>query len=163
VARFDLRTKELKGFVIHDFGGIQIHPPTLKASTGLDLNDFVLPGHWIAATTLQEVYNQSYHTTVQNHLQRLIRVLQLHYNGLGWKIVREQLIKNIPIDHPLYDAWLSPSRRTVPGKSFMVMRMANLGGTVSCSRWPLDIKLNISKIFNRPFPNLIHYTGTDAK
>jgi len=133
VARFDIQSKELKGFIILDFGGLRIHPPTLKASTGLDLDDVMPPQYSVRAKTLDQVYARSYHTIVHNHLQRLIRVLQLHYNGLGWKVVREQLSKNIPIDHPLYDAWLSPSRRTVPGKAFMLMRTLSMNWNVSCS------------------------------
>ncbi len=124
VARFDLQTKELKGFIVRDFGGLRIHPPTLKATTGVEL-DF-LDGHSVIAETLDDVYTRMYHTIFHNHLQQLIRVLGLHYNGLGWDVVREALRKNIPSDHPLYTAWHSPQRRTLPGKCFMRMRMASM-------------------------------------
>jgi siderophore synthetase component len=43
VARFDLKTKELKGFIIRDFGGLRVHRESLRASTGVEL-DF-LEGH----------------------------------------------------------------------------------------------------------------------
>lgn len=143
IARFDLQTRELKGFIIRDFGGLRVHAPTLKATTGVDLD--VLPGHSIIAETLDDVYTRMYHTIVHNHFQQLIRVLQLHYSGLGWNVVREELRKQIPIDHPLHGAWLSPSHRTLPGKCYLRMRMSSMYRFVSHSQWPLDIKLNISR------------------
>lgn len=142
VARFDARTKELKGFIIRDFGGIKVHPPTLKKTTGVDI-DFV-EGHSIVTRDLDDVYTRMYHTVFHNHLQQLIRVLDLHYNGKGWALVRDQLRANIPIDHPLYTAWLSPQRSTLPGKCFMRMRLSGM------YRFHL----------HGPFPNLIHYQGT---
>jgi hypothetical protein len=65
--------------------------------------------------TLDDVYVQMYQTAILNHLQQLIRVLELHYNGLGWEILRQQLRKNIPEDRPLYSAWILPDRKTYPG------------------------------------------------
>lgn len=124
VARFDLQTKELKGFIIRDFGGLRVHRETLKETTGVDL-DF-MTGHSIIADTLDDVYTRMYHTIIHNHFQQLIRVLGLHYNGLGWQVVRDQLRLNIPRDHPLYDAWLSPERKVLPGKCFMRMRMSSM-------------------------------------
>ncbi|CAA7267093.1 unnamed protein product [Cyclocybe aegerita] len=145
IARFDLKTKELKGFIIRDFGGLRIHPETLKATTNVDL-DF-LAGHSIIAETLDDVYTRMYHTIIHNHFQQLIRVLGLHYNGLGWEIVRQQLRQNIPEDHLLADAWLSPDRKTFPGKCFLRMRMASM------YRFHL----------HGPFPNLIHYKGCEQE
>jgi len=121
VARFDLITKELKGFIIRDFGGLKIHPETLKATTGVSV-DYV-KGHSVISETLEDVYTRMYHTIIHNHFQQLVRVLDLHYNGKGWEIVREELRNNIPEDHPLYDAWLAPERKTFPGKCFLRMRM----------------------------------------
>ncbi|KAF6754534.1 IucC family-domain-containing protein [Ephemerocybe angulata] len=141
VARFDATTKELKGFIIRDFGGIRVHPPTLKETTGVDL-DFI-EGHSIIAPDLDDVYTRLYHTVFHNHFQQLIRVLDLHYNGRGWAIVRKKLKENISKAHPLYDAWLSPDRPTLPGKCFMRMRMSGM------YRFHL----------HGPFPNLIHYRG----
>ncbi|KJA26269.1 hypothetical protein HYPSUDRAFT_132979 [Hypholoma sublateritium FD-334 SS-4] len=144
VARFDIETKELKGFIVRDFGGLKVHRPTLKASTGVDM-DFI-EGHSIIASSLDDVYTRMYHTIIHNHFQQLIRVLDLHYNGLGWGIVRQQLRANIPREHPLYDAWLSPSRTSLPGKCFLRMRMSSM------YRFHL----------HGPFPNLIHYTGVSS-
>lgn len=129
VARFDLKTQELLGFVIRDFGGLRVHIDTLKATTGVEL-DF-LEGHSIIANDLDDVYTRIYHSAIHNHLQQLIRVLGLHYNGRGWEIVRNHLNELIPKDHPLYTAWLSPDRKTLPGKCFVRMRIQGMYRFVS--------------------------------
>ena len=100
VARFDKNTKELKGFVIRNFGGLRIHRETLKASTGHHLD--VKEGRYVAAKNLEEVYIRAYSSMIQNHLQLLLRTLELHYNGKGWAIVREELQRLVPRDHPAY-------------------------------------------------------------
>ena len=129
LARFDIATKELKGFIIRDFGGLRIHPETLKASTGVDLD--VHEGHSIVANDLDDVYTRMYHTLFHNHLQQMIRVLGLHYNGRGWEIVREHLKAVIPEDHALYESWLSPERKELPSKCFLRMRMSGMYRFVS--------------------------------
>jgi siderophore synthetase component len=137
VARFDLKTKELKGFIIRDFGGLRIHPPTLHESTGVEL-DFI-SGHSIIADDLEDVYTRMYHTVFHNHLQQLIRVLGLHYNARGWEIVRKNLRDAIPQSHPLWATWMSPERKTFPGKCFMRMRMSGMYRFVSiCSLHPFS-------------------------
>ncbi|RDB25516.1 Uncharacterized protein y4xN [Hypsizygus marmoreus] len=143
LARFDIVTKELRGFIIRDFGGLRVHPETLKATTGVEL-DF-LAGHSIIADDLDDVYTRMYHTVFHNHLQQLIRVLGLHYNGRGWEVVRQHLNDLIPKDHGLYNAWLSPERKTLPSKCFLRMRMSGM------YRFHL----------HSPFPNLINYRGVD--
>ncbi|KAF8593335.1 hypothetical protein BDV93DRAFT_612275 [Ceratobasidium sp. AG-I] len=143
LARFDMVTKELKGFIIRDFGGLRVHPETLKATTGVDLD--VHEGHSIVASDLDDVYTRMYHTIFHNHLQQLIRVLGLHYNGRGWEIVREHLKAVIPAGHALYEAWLSPERKELPSKCFLRMRMSGM------YRFHL----------HSPFPNLINYRGVD--
>ncbi|PPQ77137.1 hypothetical protein CVT25_010831 [Psilocybe cyanescens] len=132
VARFDLETKELKGFIVRDFGGLRVHPETLKATAGVEIE--FMEGHSIIASTLDDVYTRMYHTIIHNHFQQLIRVLGLHYNGRGWAIVRDQLKRQIPQDHPLYEAWLSPERKTLPGKCFMRMRMSSMYRFVTSPR-----------------------------
>lgn len=129
VARFDIKTKEIKGFIIRDFGGLKVHRETLKETTGVDLD--VVDGHSVIASTLQEVYTRMYHTIIHNHFQQLIRVLDLHYNGIGWDVVRRQLRENIPSDHLLYALWLSEDVKTFPGKCFMRMRMSSMYRFVS--------------------------------
>jgi siderophore synthetase component len=162
VARFDFESKKLKGFIIRDFGGLRVHAETLKATTGVDFD--CMEGHSIIARTLDDVYTRMYHTIIHNHFQQLIRVLGLHYNGLGWKIVREQLEKNIPRDHPLHNAWMSPSRKTFPGKCFMRMRMSSMYRFVS----PFSVTFiqshqNVRQHLHGPFPNLIHYKGSEME
>jgi len=124
VARFDKYTKELKGFVIRDFGGLRIHRETLKASTGHDLD--VKEGHYVAAKNLEEVYIRAYSSMIQKHLQLLLRTLELHYNGKGWAIVWEELQRLAPRDHPLYDAWLAPERAIFPAKCYLRMRLVTI-------------------------------------
>ncbi|KAF8531371.1 IucC family-domain-containing protein [Gautieria morchelliformis] len=144
LARFDMQTRELKGFVIRDFGGLRIHPPTLVASTDLQtLDGIIKPGHSIIAETLEEVYTRLYHTLIHNHLQQLIRVLDLHYNRVGWHIVRRRLSEQIPDGHELRKLWLSPESETLPGKSFVRMRLQGMYRTH----------------LHGPFPNLIHYNS----
>ena len=91
--------------------GFKVHPETLKATTGVE-EDFPLQR---SCSTLDGVYTQMYHNAINNHLQPLIRVLELHYNGHGWRILRQQLRNNIPADHPLFSAWLSPERKILGG------------------------------------------------
>ncbi|EAU85374.2 hypothetical protein CC1G_07068 [Coprinopsis cinerea okayama7 len=119
--RVDRRTGKITGFVLRDLGGLRIHPPTLRRSLGIDF-DF-LPKHAIATESLQEVYPKFYHTYVHNHLQRLIRLLGLHHNGIGWELLREHMNAVIPIDHELRDLWLSPKSHTVESKCLMRMRL----------------------------------------
>ncbi|KAG6830045.1 hypothetical protein H0H92_002463 [Tricholoma furcatifolium] len=163
LARFDLATKELKGFIIRDFGGLRVHPETLKASTGVDID--VHAGHSILAPDLDDVYTRMYHTIFHNHLQQLIRVLGLHYNGRGWSVVREHLNAVIPRDHALYEAWLSPDRTSLPSKCFLRMRMSGMYRFVSEKSYiaAFTLKLTPNKHLHSPFPNLIHYRGVDAE
>lgn len=114
-------TGELIGFVVRDLGGLRIHPPTLRESTGVDFQ--FLPGHCIVTKSLEETYPKFYHTFVHNHIQRLIRVLGLHYDGRGWEMLRKHMESVIPRDHGLWKAWLASDSLTVPSKCLMRMRM----------------------------------------
>lgn len=42
LVRFDSQTKGVLGFVLRDLGGLRIHPPTLRQSTGVDFQ-FLCP------------------------------------------------------------------------------------------------------------------------
>ncbi|KAF8633234.1 hypothetical protein AX15_001463 [Amanita polypyramis BW_CC] len=121
LVRFNSHTKDVLGFVIRDLGGLRIHPATLRHSTGIDFQ--FLPGHCVATETLEEIFPKLYHSFVHNHLQRLIRVLDLHYNGIGWELLRKHLKEVIPIGHALKKAWLDPAITEVPSKCLMRMRM----------------------------------------
>jgi len=121
LARFDTATGKLLGFVVRDIGGIRVHPPTLRQSTGVNFQ--FLPGHCVVTETLEETYPKFYHTFVHNHIQRLIRVLRLHHNGLGWEMLRQHMEAVIPVDHALKRMWLNPDSKLVPSKCLLRMRM----------------------------------------
>ena len=123
LARFDIATKELQGFVVRDLGGLRIHPPTLRESTGVDFQ--FLDGHVVAVMTLEEILPKFYHTFVHCHLQRLIRLLGMHYNGLGWEMVRKYMADVIPVEHPAWRSWMGPACKTVDSKCLMRMRMCD--------------------------------------
>jgi siderophore synthetase component len=145
IARFSLAPPhELRGFVIRDFGGLRVHPPTLLTSTGVALD--VVPGHSIVADTLDDVYARMYHTMFHNHLQQLVRLLELHYNGKGWQVIRMRLREAIPPGHALEKAWLGEEAKTFPGKCFMRMRMAGMYRHVS------SLTLDSRRCFDDPGP-----------
>jgi hypothetical protein len=164
VARFSLAAPhELRGFIIRDFGGLRVHPPTLLASTGVALD--VIPGHSIVAETLDDVYTRMYHTMIHNHLQQLVRVLGLHYNGKGWQVIRARLREAIPRGHALEEAWLGDEAKTIAGKCFMRMRM--IGAYRFVSFLVLSLSFFVEhlrrKHLHGPFPNLLHYTGVEEE
>ncbi|KAJ3986708.1 IucC family-domain-containing protein [Lentinula detonsa] len=142
LARIDTTTGRLLGFVIRDLGGLRIHPPTLIKSIGTEFA--FLEGHCIATQTVEEAYPKFYHTFIHNHVQRLIRVLGMHYDGSGWEILRRHLTEIIPADHGLYKAWLDPSSSEVSGKCLMRMRLQG----------------SYRDHVYSPFPNMIHHRGT---
>lgn len=135
LARFDLTTGDVKGFVIRDLGGLRIHPPTLRESTGTDFQ--FLPKHCVATNTLEEIFPKFYHTFVHNHIQRLARVLGLHYNGRAWEILREHMERVIPKDHPVWKVWMEPNSTSVNSKCLMRMRMRDSYRDVSL-KGPLE-------------------------
>lgn len=132
-------TGKLLGFVIRDLGGMRIHPETLRRSTGVNFQ--FLPDHCISTENVDDIYPKFYHTYVHNHVQRLIRLLDLHENGVGWEILRRHMSAVIPVSHPLRKLWLSPDSRLVQSKSLMRMRMKD------------SYRDNVYK----PYPNMIQY------
>ncbi|KAJ7086118.1 IucC family-domain-containing protein [Mycena belliarum] len=135
--RFDVETGEPLGFVVRDLGGLRVHPPTMNASLGTDFG--FLPGHCVVTDTLEETYPKFYHTLIHNHLQRMIRVLGMHYNGVGWEMLRGHLRNVIPADHGLWKAWMETD--TVAGKCLMRMRLQSVH----------------DKMVFSPFPNMLQY------
>nr|CAG8437451.1 12310_t:CDS:10 [Entrophospora candida] len=108
-ARFSSKTGELIGFIIRDFGGIRFHQDTLVKTLGIRVD--ALKGSSTESKDLVDVYNKLYHSLITVHVHRLIRALNLHYNGIGWQITRENLIKIIPKDHLLWwDEWVPEER-----------------------------------------------------
>ena len=132
LVRLDSQSKSVLGFVIRDLGGIRIHPPLLRQSTGIDFQ--FLPGHCVAADSLEETFAKFYHTFVHNHVQRLIRVLDLHCNGIGWALLRKYMREVIPPGHALEREWLDPSSTEVLSKCLMRMRMRDSYRDVSTNR-----------------------------
>jgi len=129
LVRFDLRTREVLGFVIRDLGGLRIHPATLNGSLGTNFE--FLEGHCVTTSSVEAAYPKFYHTFVHNHLQRLIRLLGMHYNSIGWDMTRRHLTDLIPSTHGLYKAWFSPEGAFVSGKCLMRMRMQGVYRDVS--------------------------------
>lgn len=127
LARFDRKTGELKGFVIRDFGGVKVHRETLRKTTGRDID--VLPDSCVVAETIDEVFKLLYHTLFHCQFQRLVRVLNLHYNGVGWDIVRKRVSELVPKDHVMYPMFLEDDK--VPGKCLVRMKIDELYRDVS--------------------------------
>ena len=121
VARFETATGKVLGFIYRDLGGLRIDPRILKESTGVDFQ--FLPGHCVVTQSLEEASPKFYHTFVHNHIQRLIRLLRLHTNGIGWELLRKHMTSVIPRDHKLWDLWMDSERRRVDSKCLMRMRM----------------------------------------
>ncbi|KAJ7220104.1 IucC family-domain-containing protein [Mycena pura] len=120
--RFNSSTGALLGLVVRDLGGLRIHPPTMNASLGTAFE--FLPGHCVVTDTVGETYPKFYHTLIHNHLQRMIRLLGQHYNGVGWEMLRKHLARVIPRDHGLWKAWMEPE--LVAGKCLLRMRLENV-------------------------------------
>ncbi|KAJ7593412.1 IucC family-domain-containing protein [Mycena floridula] len=143
LARFDVRTGDLLGFIVRDLGGLRVHPETLIKSTGVDFE--FLPGHCVATKTVDEIYPKFYHTLVHNHLQRLIRLLGMHYDGSGYVLLRKHLAAIIPVEHRVHREWMTSESTTVSGKCLMRMRLQGVYRDMVYS----------------PFPNLIQYHGVN--
>lgn len=127
LARFDRKTGQLKGFVIRDFGGVKVHKESLLKSTGCKLD--IMPDSCVEAVELDEVPKLLYHTLFHCQFQRLIRVLDLHYNGIGWEIVRNHMGELIPKDHVMWPMFMEKEK--VPGKCLVRMKIDELYRDVS--------------------------------
>ncbi|KAJ2787844.1 hypothetical protein GGI15_000413 [Coemansia interrupta] len=122
LVRISRHTGMPAGFVIRDFGGIMVHMETFsKANNGVAIP--MLPSNSTTAESLEEVYGVAYHTLIQCQVHRLIRALDLHYSGVGWKIVREELAIVVPPTEPLWHAWME---KEVLLKSFVTMKLGGL-------------------------------------
>ena len=116
------------GFVMRDLGGIRVHPPTLLSSTNTSQESFqYLPNHCIVTKTLEAAAAKLYNTLVQNHLQRLARVLGLHYSGEAWHVVRGNLEREITRQGEkgrwLYNCWMGEGASEVEGKCLLRMKL----------------------------------------
>ncbi|KAF9524861.1 hypothetical protein CPB83DRAFT_860608 [Crepidotus variabilis] len=85
LAKYDITSKEVRTFVIRDMGGLRVHPPTLRESTGFiskicrDMG--LLPPRW----------KKFYLTFVHNHIQRLISLTGLRSPNGGFKMFNEDV------------------------------------------------------------------------
>lgn len=151
LARFDFATGTLTGFVFRDFGGLRVHAPTLRASTGVALD--TLPGHCIVVADIRDAYKRLYHTLIHSHLHRLIRVLGFHHDGRGWALVRRSLAARVPRESGLWRAWLDPARTTVMGKCLMRMKLEGVYRDVGGPGFmdALLLRSCTSRPFTRPF------------
>ncbi|KAJ1677464.1 hypothetical protein EV182_006119 [Spiromyces aspiralis] len=138
LVRIDADTHVVTGFVARDFGGIKVHRPTFKASTGKDID--MLPDSCTDAQSMYEVYDLAFHTLIQCHLHRLVRALDLHYNGQGWGIVRGAFCRYVPARDPLHKAWWQDKFDL---KCFIRMKVDGLYRDY---------------IYNK-VPNMLHYRG----
>ena len=116
------------------------------------LDGIIKPGHSIIADTLEDVHTRLYHTLIHNHLQQLIRVLGLHYSGVGWNVVRRRLKEVIPDGHELHKLWLSSETETLPGKCFIRMRLQGMYRTASKLTPSLDKMADYLAAFTWSFP-----------
>ncbi|TFY68539.1 hypothetical protein EVG20_g3525 [Dentipellis fragilis] len=139
LVRVSRKTGKLRGFVLRDLGGLRVHPPTLRSSTGVDFE--FLPDHCVVTATLQEASKKLYHTLIHNHLHRLSRVLDVHYDGTAWEYVRKHMTRNIPRESWLWDVWMNEQAKSVSGKCLMRMKIQGL----------------YRDSVYEPFPNLIQY------
>ena len=120
---------------MRDLGGLRVHAETLRSSTGTDFQ--FSPGHCVVTASLEEAAKKLYHTLVFNHLQRLARSLDLHYDGSGWALLRQHLEAKIPRDSWLWDVWMRQDARSVSGKCLLRMKLAGLYRDVSLSSVPI--------------------------
>ncbi|KAG6813605.1 hypothetical protein H0H92_009222 [Tricholoma furcatifolium] len=158
LVRVDNNTGEPLGFVIRDLGGLRIHPETLCRSTGVDFQ--FLPEHCIATATLEEIYPKFYHTFVHNHIQRLIRILGMHTNGVGWEMLRTHMAASIPSNHDLQQLWLSPDSMLLPSKCLMRMRMRDSYREVKFAEeavHPPSLKSADLQMVYVSIPNMVQY------
>ncbi|RKP09479.1 IucC family-domain-containing protein [Thamnocephalis sphaerospora] len=160
LARFDKTTKQLTGFLVRDFGGVRCHQETLQRTLGESLN--VLPGSCCVVDSLDKVYSSAHHTIIQGHMQGLIRALDLHRCGTGWRVVRSELRRVLPVDSSLY-RYLSRPR--VALKCFVKMRIAGMHRSVSSCfdascimAKPCSSTLCTQQIYDT-VPNILLYQG----
>lgn len=111
---------QLVGFTVRDFGGVMYHAPTVAEHTGVTVT--LLEGSSIVAETSEDAYRVFFHAGIQSHLHRIIRAVGLHHNGVGWRMVRENLQRHLQ-GHPLLDQWLNP---VVYSKSLLSMKLGGL-------------------------------------
>jgi siderophore synthetase component len=133
LARFDVETGALRGFVYRDMGGLRMHVPTMEARGVRIKSADLVPGAVVLTDDLEAVWANAYHS-FENHMGGALRGLGLQWEG-GWDIVREEL-------KAVLDASPDPDGRaaellefmvqpTVKRKAFLRMKIAGVYRGVS--------------------------------
>ena len=134
LARFDVKTGALRGFVYRDMGGLRMHVPTIKAR-GIDIKSAnLVPGAVTLTDDLEAVWVNAYHNLVVNHMGGALRGMALQWDG-GWDILKEEL-KNVLEASPdpdnkaaeLLEFMVQP---TIKRKAFLRMKIAGVYRDVS--------------------------------
>lgn len=134
LARIDVETGALRGFVYRDMGGLRMHVPTLQArGIGIKSADLV-PGAVTLTDDLESVWTNAYHNMVVNHLGGAMRGLGLQWDG-GWDVLREELTMVLEASPDpdnkaaeLLEFMLQP---TMKRKAFLRMKIAGVYRDVS--------------------------------
>ena len=82
-----------------------MHRERFESTTGTTLE--LMPGSSIFADDLDDVYTKVFHTVIQNQLHRLVRALDLHDNGEGWAVIRQHVMRYVPLA-PTKEIWSGP-------------------------------------------------------
>jgi siderophore synthetase component len=133
LARFDVETGALRGFVYRDMGGLRMHVPTMEARGVRIKSADLVPGAVVLTDDLEAVWANAYHS-FENHMGGALRGLGLQWEG-GWDVVREELKAAL-------DACPDPDGRaagllefmvqaTVKRKAFLRMKIAGVYRGVS--------------------------------
>ncbi|KAL1923762.1 uncharacterized protein VTP21DRAFT_8742 [Calcarisporiella thermophila] len=110
----------LVGFAYRDFGGIEVHAPTLRETTGLTL-DVLDEKAFVFSEKMSSLYSLVFHALFQCHLHLIIRASDMHYNGEGWRMVREELEATLPRDSDIYRHYLQSP--TADWKCYIGMKL----------------------------------------
>ncbi|EAQ88722.1 hypothetical protein CHGG_05341 [Chaetomium globosum CBS 148.51] len=129
LARFDVETGALRGFVYRDMGGLRMHLPTMKArGIGIKSADLV-PGAVTLTDDLEAVWINAYHNLVVNHMGGALRGMGLQWDG-GWDILKEELKQALEAspdpDNKTAELLEFMVRPTMKRKAFLRMQIAGI-------------------------------------
>lgn len=162
LARFDVETGALRGFVYRDMGGLRMHLPTMKArGIGIKSADLV-PGAVTLTDDLEAVWINAYHNLVVNHMGGALRGMGLQWDG-GWDILKEELKQvleaNPDPDNKAAELLEFMVRPTMKRKAFLRMKIAGIYRDVSTASEPvswLGHLLILSESLRPPSKSFIH-------
>lgn len=88
MVRVDNATKTVVGFCFRDFGSVRCHTSTLR-KRGFRM--LTTPAEtWLLTENEEEVWDQVQHTAIHNHLQLLVRQLNVEL-AVAWRSIRDEL------------------------------------------------------------------------